>query len=123
MNRRTAIASFSTLARRTGTTAGRTALTVAREVTTRVSERRSSRSSTPPGAVPLTPPAVPARSAPAPQPVTRRSPSPADVARAVARNAAGLPRTNPSPQRRRPAHRSGPGAKLPARAGQGILGV
>jgi len=119
VNRRTAIASFSTLARRTGTTAGRTALTVAREVASRVAERRASRSSTPPGAVPRTPPT--ARSAPTQ--VIRRSPSPADVARAVARNAAGLPRTNATPQVRQPAYRSVPGAKLPARAGQGILGV
>jgi hypothetical protein len=123
VDHRTALATFRTLARRTGTTAGRTALTVAREVTTRIAERRSSRSSTPPSAAHPPPPTAPVRPARATRPVAGREPSPADVARAVARNDAGLPRTNPGPERRRTATRPGPGAKLPARAGHGIVGV
>ncbi len=126
MDHRTALATFRTLARRTGDTAGRTALTVAREVTTRIAERRSTRSSTPPGAVPRARAKVVAAGPvpPAPAPTTRRTAaSPVDVARAVSRNAAGLSRTNPKPQRRQPVRPSAPGAKLPARAGHGIVGV
>ena len=123
MDHRTALATFRTLARRTGTTAGRTALTVAREVSTRIAERRSPQVSTPPGAAPRARTVVPA-APPAPETKSRRTAaSPVDVARAVARNTAGLARTNPQPQRRQPVRRSAPGAKLPARAGQGILGV
>jgi hypothetical protein len=122
VDHRTALATFRTLARRTGTTAGRTALTVVREVSTRIAERRSPQGSTPPGAEPRARTVVPA--APPAAPRTRRTAaSPADVARAVSHNAAGLARTNPQPQRRQPVRRSAPGAKLPARAGQGILGV
>lgn len=50
------------------------------------------------------------------------APSPADVARVVARHPEH--RTRPAtPAKRKPARTSAPGAKLPARSGQGILGV
>ncbi len=121
MDHRTALATFRTLALRAGTTARRTAghttTVVVREVRTRVADRRSTRRGTPPG-----PP--PGAAAPDPEPTpSRRGPSPSDVSRAVARNAAGLARTSPPAERRPATRRSGPGAKLPARAGQGIVGV
>ncbi len=124
MEHRTSLATFRTIALRVGATAGRTAITVARGVAGRIAERRATRSSTPPGAVPRAPGATPAQPAPQSPPTTRQAAaSPTDVARAVARNAAGLARTNASPQRRQAPRRSGPGAKLPARAGHGIVGV
>ena len=125
MEHRTSLATIRTIALRVGTTAGRTATTVARGVVGRIAERRAARSSTPPGAVPRAPRAVPAEPVPHPEPTTTRSAaaSPTDVARAVARNDAGLSRTNPAAQRRQAPRRGGPGAKLPARAGHGIVGV
>ena len=124
MEHRTSLATFRTIALRVGTTAGRTATTVARGVVGRIAERRATRSTTPPGAVPRPPGATPAPAVPEPGPAAgRTAASPTDVARAVARNAAGLPRTNPAAQRRQAPRRSGPGAKLPARAGHGIVGV
>jgi hypothetical protein len=123
VDHRSALATFRTLARRTGTTAGRTALGVVREVSTRIAERGSTRSSSPPGAVTRDRAVAPTGPV-SPAPKTRRTTaSPLDVARAVGRNAAGLPRTNPTPQRRQAIRRSAPGAKLPARAGHGIVGV
>jgi hypothetical protein len=125
VDHRTAIATFRTVARRTGTTAGRTALSVARRAAQQIAEHRTRRSSTPPrGRSPDVPAGPPAAEVVEPAPTRQRAgASPADVARAVARNAAGLSRTNPGPMRRQVARRSAPGAKLPARAGQGILGA
>lgn len=124
MDHRTALATFRKLALRTGATAGRVGVTATREVRRRIAARGSARVSPPvraeaPAAAPEPAPHPDGTSnaAPGPQPA-----SPALVARAVARNDAGLPRTNPGPTRATP-RRSAPGAKLPARAGQGILGV
>lgn len=125
VDHRTALATFRTLAHRTGTTAGRAALTTARRVSTGLARRRAARDSTPSVDPPTVVPARrPAADDPAPVPTRGRSAaSPVDVARAVARNAAGLTRSNPGPLRRRPLRRSAPGDKLPARTGQGIVGV
>ena len=125
MEHRTSLATFRNLALRVGTTAGRTATTVVRGVASRIAERRATRGTTPPpGSVPRTSRPERAQPVPASTPAARRAAaSPADMARAVARNAAGLPRTNPASERRQPPRRSGPGAKLPARAGHGIVGI
>lgn len=135
MDHRTPLATFRTLALRVGTSArrgaGRTATTMARGVTSRIAERQAIRST---GAAarsrrpPEHPSRQPDRTAPdrtaAPAgPAGRRTPTPLDVARAAARNVHGLPRTDPGPQRGEAPPRSVPGAKLPARAGRGILGV
>ncbi|QBR91124.1 hypothetical protein [Nocardioides euryhalodurans] len=110
MDHRTAITTMRTLALRLGSTTGRLAGRARHEVSLRIAARRD-------GAHGEAPPTM--------DPAARQAmpgPSPADVARAVARNAAGLRRSTAAPTRT-PARRSSPGAKLPARAGQGILGV
>lgn len=130
MDHRSALATFRNLALRAGSAtrraAGRAATIVTREVSPRTGQRaaRSTVSvGTPPGhAPPEGGPGSPDRSGAPAEPVARpTTPTPADVARAVARNAADLPRTNPGPQPRQASHRPAPGAKLPARAGRGIL--
>lgn len=126
VDRRTAFATARSTARRTardlGRLSGRLVLRVGREVSDRVAVRRAGRTaaSSPPAARPVPPPeshaAVPADTPP-------RGPSPSDVARVVQRNAAGLTRRNPEAARRTQRRRGGPGAKLPARAGRGIVGI
>lgn len=118
MDRRTAITTARTTARRIRTLSSKVAIRMGREVSERLAARRTQ---------------APRSPAPPPQPAARSDvgspesdphavPSPADVARVVQRNAAGLPRRSPGAQRT-PRPRSAPGAKLPARAGKGILGV
>jgi hypothetical protein len=92
------------------------------EVSTRIAARRASTPDSRPAVAPE-PAASPA------SPASRKTegartaaPSPADVARVVARHPEH--RTRPAtPAKRKPARTSVPGAKLPARSGQGILGV
>ena len=123
---RTSLATFRTIALRVGTTAGRTAITVARgsgrpdRRATCHAEQYAARRRT-------------ASRRGRPRPGPRRSPrrrprraaaSPTDVARAVApqRRRAGAHQRRPRSVGRRRAG-AGPGAKLPARAGHGIVGV
>ena len=123
---RTRLGTIGTVARRAGTAAaGIAALAgvaglVQREVSLRWSGSR--RAVPAPTIAPTAPVAAPTPSpvgeAPAAQSPTA---SPALVARAVARNEAGLPRRSAATPR--PRRRSVPGARLPARAGQGIIGV
>lgn len=119
MDRRTAIATARTVARHAGRIGGKVALRVGHEVSERLAARREAARVFAP---PASPPGRQETTPPAPSAPLSRGPSPADVARAVRRNAAGLPRTNPSVWKA-PRRRPGPGAKLPARAGQGIVGV
>lgn len=95
------------------------------EVSTRITARRAS-TPDPVRTFPTAPPDVSATRDAVPaaerSPERGRMPLPTDVARVVARNAAGLARVAPSRPERKP-RPSGPGAKLPARRGQGILGV
>ncbi|QZY27641.1 hypothetical protein [Nocardioides coralli] len=129
MDRRTALATARTVARKAGRISSKVALRVGEEIRERLEARRLASAGTPARTdeprrhAAATPAAPDAPGAPEPvPPAPSRGPSPADVARAVQRNAAGLTRAAPQAPRgtRR---RTGPGAKLPARAGQGIVGV
>jgi len=90
------------------------------EVSTRIAARRASTPGSPPAVAPERT-AEPTPSTPT-SPTASSTPSPADVARVVARHPENRPRPA-TPAKRKPVRTSAPGAKLPARSGQGILGV
>lgn len=96
------------------------------EVSTRIAARRANTPGSPPTApaerTATTPDEPAARQSATSRPDPAGTPSPADVARVVARHPENRPHPA-TPAKRKPARTSAPGAKLPARAGQGILGV
>lgn len=122
------IKNIATRIARTGAkTAGQLSERAIDEVSARIASRRAGppETSPPPAAarpvrdsVPTTEPADTS-----PPSASRGVPLPTDVARVVARNAAGLPRVTPTVAKRKGPRISAPGAKLPARSGQGIVGV
>lgn len=117
MDHRKLLGTVRTTALRSARTAGRMSVRIVDEVQTRVTARRATRASTrPPGSMP----GGAAEVAPG---TPTGAPSPLGVARVVARNRSGLTRTTTQPTRPASARRDAPGAKLPARAGRGILGV
>lgn len=115
------------IARTAAKTAGRLSERAVDEVNTRIGSRRAGppEASRPPAASGPVRDSVPTNepAGTSPPNASRGVPLPTDVARVVARNAAGLPRVTPTVAKRKRPRISAPGAKLPARSGQGIVGM
>lgn len=126
MARQPTLGTIKNIATRIARTGAKTAGQLSERAIDEVSARIASRRAGPPETSPPPAAARPVRdSVPTTEPpsASRGVPLPTDVARVVARNAAGLPRVTPTVAKRKGPRISAPGAKLPARSGQGIVGV